>query len=274
MMPHGTTAVPAGGQPPAKLRNSSAALQRIASLIGRALQFGVVAAAGFGGWLAVEQYAFPSVAGVVVAQAQPGLWPAEISKPTTTWDSFSLTYQGASGPTHTTSTDGSTGRTRITYFDNGIATSDVEIAGYEAWERAAGSPDWVRVVDQNVPVHIQLGLGDVEPIHVSTLISDVAEPFVTVTQQPSEISAMRFLVQIDVAAFRNAEPVEFPRWASHLELSEVRKFSDVQPIQWTIDVREDGYIVRTEGRIDDIEVWSDYPPELIFESPLQPRPGG
>lgn len=247
---------------------ASQTMRSIGRITGRVLSLAVIAAAGVAGWMIVDEVAFGPVAGAVDVDQSASPWPDAFSRQTSTWDSFTLTYRENGAPTHRSSTDAATGRTRITYFDDaGAASSFAEVAGLEAWQRSVGDGEWVRADEAMTEGHLQLGLGNAQPSHVSTILPAWAEPFAVVDEQPTDGPTTRLVVSIDVAGLQAAEPVAFERWADDMAV----ELDGGAIWAWTLDVRDDGYIVRWEGRHDSIEAWGENPADLVFESPLQPR---
>ncbi len=238
-------------------------------VLGRVISLAVIAAAGVAGWMIVDEVAFAPVAGAVDTTQSTSPWPAAFRQPATNWDSFTLTYRRDGAPTHRSSTDAATGRTRITYFDeSGAPASFAEVSGRQVWVRAVGDDQWTRMVDGAERVHLQLGLAAVEPSHLSSIVPSWVEPFVAVAEQPSEGEHTQLVVAIDAAAAQASDPVAFARWRQEMYFDSAGGGAWT----WTVDVRDDGYVVRWAGRYPWIEAWSENPTDLVFESPLQPRP--
>lgn len=251
------------GAPDAPQRNRGGeALRSIARIGGRLVATVAIAAAGVAGWFAVEEFAFPPVVGAVDLPADPNPWPKEFRKVVVPWESFTITYELDGEMTHTSSYDALAGRTRISY--SGGRDRVVEIAGLDAWERLNGQSEWTVAPAGEVLTHVVLGVGRIAPVHLSELAPKAAEPFISATEVVSTSTARRFEVSVDVQSFRYEDPVAYSQW---IETETLGTTADI-PMTWVLDVGPDGYLVRWEGRSPVVETWTEYPPDLVFESPL------
>lgn len=240
-------------------------LRRGGRIVGRLVACAVIAAAGVGGWLAVERFVFPALAGTIVAAANEGPWPDEFAQPSTRWDSFTLSSTQDGVETHRSSFDPVSRRTAIVDSGaDGAVIREVELAGVLGFERTPESPEWSPVDDARIDAHILLGVAGTEPVHLSALVPDEADDFTTVIELDAAEDTRRFLVVVDTEAFRVADPIAFHRW-SEFQLFGSELDTD---LRWTVDVRPDGFVVRWEGRSSSVETWSERPGRLEFESPL------
>ncbi len=240
----------------------------VGRLLGRLVAFAVVIAAGVAGWFGVEQYVFPDLPGTLAAPVNETPWPDEFAQRTTTWESFTLSYVFQGVETHRTSFDAPTKRVRIAYNDDaGALESDVELAGLQGFERVAGSDAWVVADPAAVEEHVYFGVGAIEPVHLSELVRREVHPFTQVQEIPQSPEIRRFEVIVDIASLRAANPIAYYR----LEDDAQSGFSSATEYRMTADVRADGYIVRLDGRSSSTEMWSDFPADLVFESPLAAR---
>lgn len=237
----------------------------VGRLLGKVFGFAVILAAGAAGWFGAEQYAFPNLPGALAAPVNETPWPDEFAQQTTTWPSFTLTNVVDGSETHRTSFDATTNRVRLTYLDGSDQPSSVvELAGLRAFERARDSDEWVAVDPANVEIHVTVGVGAIEPVHFSNLLPPAASPFTRVEEVVGGGGERRFEVFVDIAGLRAAEPLVFESFDAATE----NALDPSTEHRMVADVRDDGYIVRLEGRSASVEIWSDYPPDLVFESPL------
>lgn len=240
------------------------ALRGAGRILARLFGLATIAAAGVAGWFGIEHYVFPEVPGTFAASETP--WPAEFDRPAPAWDSFALSYQLDGIETHQIAFDATAGITRLAYREtSSAATGDVELRGVDAFERSAGAADWTPVDPSNVDAHVVRGVLFTQPLRLSTMVPSEARPFATFTESGDVVDGVRrFDVVIDAPAFLEAEPVAFYRWFVTRSVAP----TSVEELRWTVDVRPDGYIVRWEGRTPIVEVWSEFPTDLEFESPL------
>ena len=240
--------------------------------MGRLISVGVIAAAGLAGWLVVDTVALAPPAGAVAAPPSANPWPETFRTPTTTWDSFTTRYRTDGVLRQQSSTDAASGRTRIvSYGAAGEATWIVEISGLDAWYREAGGDEWTRPEQGLLEAFVYSGIGGVEPSHLSEIVPRWADSFVSVAEQPLDGANTRLVATIDAAGLRTTDPVRFHRWASGMNLGP--GVADTAGTwTWTLDVRPDGHIVRWAGRYGTVEVWTENPADLVFESPLPAQP--
>ena len=245
----------------------SSSLRGAGRLLARLFGLAIVAAAGVAGWFAVEQFVFPQLPGSVAAAVNETPWPDEYAEPTTEWNAFTVTYTFEGNATHRTSFDPQTKRSRLTYWNTeGAIINDVELAGLQAFQRFPELQEWTPVDPERVDTHVQLGILAVEPVHLSALVPAEVYPFTRVSELAPVDGARQFEVIVDAAGFLDADPISFYRWDATARLG-----SDAAAdMRWIVDVRPDGYVVRWEGRSPSVETWTEYPADLVFESPLAP----
>ncbi len=266
MQPVDLTPAPAPAPPaPSRFATTVGAIGRAG---GRAVQIGVLVAAGVCGWFAVEHYAFPPLAGDVSAPLTSRLWPAALTQHATTWDTYNFSVDDENGVLAlTTNTDASSGITRVVVHEGGVST-EVEIAGFEAWERPVGSPDWQPVLGERVAAFVLLGPGESTPYHLTDVLNENVAPYASVTQEPSDDSNVRFRVRVDLAAYRSSDVVEYARWAEFEGGLNSDDAFDLDTLDWVLDVRADGYVVKWKNHAGFVATWSDIEPGISFESPL------
>ncbi len=167
------------------------------------------------------------------------------------------------------STDAVSGRTRIVAYEaTGEPKWVAEISGLDAWYRdAPGVGEWLRPDQELLETFVYFGVAGVEPAHLSETVPRWADPFVTVAEQPIDGVNTRLVATIDAAGLRAEDAVRFRRWAYSMKLDAAAVESS-DTWTWTVDVRDDGYVVRWTGRYPRIEVWSENPTDLVFESPF------
>ncbi len=223
----------------------------------------VIIAAGVGGWIAVERFAFAPAVGTIGAAplAATSPWDPTLLAPAEPWTSYTNDQYRDGQLSERVFVDGGRGLSRLDYFANGAVTSTIETSGLSVWEQPLGGP-WRQVLDLEVSrFHRDVAVLDAAPTHLADLLPPEAFRFTTVTEDISLVEGeRRFVVTIDAASMRATFTTVAARWT---ELS-----NSVEVMVWFVDVRADGYVVGLDRGYGVLERWTPGPLIDVYSSPL------
>lgn len=252
---------PASGAP-----RPASSMGGVTSLLGRVLAGGLVVAAGFGGWVAVEKFDIGLPASgdgsTAIATALPTLGdglPASRLRSPAPWRQFTLTYQSGDQTNHFW-IDLEGWQLRVESSGAGGDTA-VEIHGDQSFTRAADGAEWVQGDVQSTRDMTAFLMADVGPYVLTDLVPPQTLGFTTLELEGTSRGERVYEVAVDAATLQEQHPLAHQRWADA-----VRLVGDTTGV-YRIRVREDGYIVRIDGETASVE-WDDLVGGVVFFSPL------
>lgn len=238
----------------------------VMTLLGRVVAVGLIGAAGFGGWVAIETFdvALPnsgngtSALAASLPELGDGLPEARLQSPAP-WRQFSLTYQDLE-QTNRFWIDLDSWRLRVESA-NLDETSAVEIYGDQSYLRAPGTAEWAeRDVQQTRELASWLMSG-IGPFVLTDLVPPNTLGFTTLELEGTSRDERVYEVVVDAATLQEQHPLAHQRWAAA-----TRIVNDTSGV-YRIRVRDDGYIVRIDGETSSVQ-WDPLEGGVVFFSPL------
>lgn len=224
-----------------------------------------------GGWLAADR---TLALGDGVADTRPvgealagdtdvtSLWPDSMSATEPPWQTTVATVSATDDeqPLYTVLHDRSN---RLVVAQNGASPQRHEFEGVEAYSADVAAESWNPTErDESDRVRRIVSMFGSQP-HVRDLVPLAAAPFVTVEAAERDGDTTRYRVTFDREAFARRHPIRAQRW--HPAHFVVTWASDYE---WTLDVRDDGYITRWQDPTPGMWLeWAEAPP-IEFDSPL------
>jgi hypothetical protein len=219
----------------------------------------VMIAAGAASWFGVERYVLADDANTLPSLGD-GLPLERLDVPAEPWrrfefrrtsgddesiyafdldaDEFSLMLEMADGTTG----PGAEGRGHVGY-------------------RQTDDGSWIALTEREVEVYYQFRLAESAPLLLTDLIPPAIVPYTTVLRERDENGIRIYEITVDVATLRTERPIDHSRWLLSSD-------DDVlAPVQMSVTVRKDGYVVSVIDPIDRV-TWSDLDGPIVWASPM------
>lgn len=241
---------------------------RLLGLLGRLVALALVVGAGLGGWLAVDRLvvAEPVPWGVipVAGEGLPGERLAGVDLPR----AFRL---DVSGPAPDAPTESRWFDLDLDVIVSQSGVSRRELHAGRGFERTADGA-WTEMArDAALAARRSVSAGS-GPFLLTDIVPPAGLPHVSIvademigatsgTRATDDQGLRRITLAVDVAGFRDADPVGFARWRS------IRLTPEPARQRWTVDVAHDG-IVRRLDQNGVVRTWTPLVRPVPVESPL------
>ncbi len=250
------------------VKKPAATAAGVASLLGLMFAVLAVAAAGIGGWFAVDRYniALPesmqSSGGATELPALGDGLPSTQLRASTPWRSFALTYQ-VGDQTDRYWIDLDTWQVKFESSQTD-ATTGFELAGGRGFAMDTDGASWTQMDAEHTETLSRMALVGAGPFLLTELLPPNTVGFTTLELEGTSRGVRVYEVEVDGDTLRAQHPLAHDRWVNTSRF--VADHDDLSGL-YRIRVRDDGYVIRIDTDGASVQ-WDDLPDGVAFVSPL------